>query len=87
MRSFPDLAAPIIGIADQGDKFQIIPETGKGGWYNVVDSLTQQDYWLHGNTFEIVKTMPVKQEPKKKNSSPKNLNQKRKSNPNRKQKS
>lgn len=86
LRSFPDVSAPVIGVADQGDKFQIIPETGKGGWYNVVDSVTQQDYWLHGNTFEIVETTSVKQEPKKKKSSPKNLNQKRKSNLNRKQK-
>lgn len=86
LRSFPDASAPVVRVADQGNIFQIIPETGKGGWYNVVDSVTQQDYWLHGSTFEIIETISVKQEPKKKKSSPKKLNQKRKSNPNRKQK-
>jgi hypothetical protein len=60
LRSFPDISAPVLRIADQGDKFQIIPETGKGGWYNVVDVETQEDYWLHGNTFEIVETGATK---------------------------
>lgn len=86
LRIFPDVSAPIIRIADQGDKFQIIPESGKGGWYNVVDSVTQQDYWLYGNTFEIVESTPVKQEQKKKKSSPNDLNHKRQSNPTRKRK-
>jgi hypothetical protein len=61
LRSFPDESASVLRIAKQGDRFQIVPETGQGGWYNVVDAVTQEDYWLHGNTFEIVETTDGKQ--------------------------
>lgn len=60
LRSFPEISAPVLRVADKGDKFQIVPETGKGGWYNVIDVKTQEDYWLHGNTFEIVETITTK---------------------------
>lgn len=61
LRSFPDESAPVLRVARQGEKFQIVPETGKGGWFNVVDAVTQQDYWLHGNTFKIVEAASTKQ--------------------------
>jgi hypothetical protein len=54
--------APIIRIAYQGELFQIAPESGLGGWFNVVDSETQMDYWLPGDWFE---TIDVAQAPKK----------------------
>jgi hypothetical protein len=66
LRNFPDESAPVLRIARQGEKFQIVPETGKGGWFNVVDAVTQQDYWLHGNTFKIVEDTNTKQMPAKK---------------------
>jgi hypothetical protein len=61
LRSLPDESAPVLRIARQGEKFQIVPETGKGEWFNVVDATTQQDYWLHGNTFKIVEVAETKQ--------------------------
>jgi hypothetical protein len=54
--------SPIIRIAYQGELFQIAPESGLGGWFNVVDSETQMDYWLPGDWFE---TIEVAQAPKK----------------------
>lgn len=54
LRSFPDGSAPVLREVNKGDKFQIVPETGTGGWYNVVDAETQEDFWLHGSTFKIV---------------------------------
>lgn len=53
LRAFPDAAAPTIRTARQGEQFQIVAETGKGGWFNVVDAATQEDYWLFSNSFEI----------------------------------
>lgn len=52
----------IIRIAYQGELFQIAPESGLGGWFNVVDSETQMDYWLPGDWFE---TIEVAQAPEK----------------------
>ncbi len=46
--------SPIIRIAYQGELFQIVPESGAGGWFNVVDSETQTDYWLPGDWFETI---------------------------------
>jgi hypothetical protein len=66
LRSFPDESAPVLRIARQGDKFQIIPETGQGGWFNVVDAVTQEDYWLHGRMFEILYVTDMKQKGTKK---------------------
>lgn len=54
LRSLPDASAPVLREANKGDKFQIVPETENGGWYNVVDAATQEDFWIHGNTFKIV---------------------------------
>ena len=58
LRSFPDTSAPVLREANKGDKFQIVPETGKVGWYNVVDVATQEDFWIHGNTFKFVSSSP-----------------------------
>jgi hypothetical protein len=70
LRNFPDESAPVLRIARQGEKFQIVPETGRGGWFNVVDAVTQQDYWLHGNAFKIVEAANTKQKATKKEKAP-----------------
>lgn len=54
LRNFPNPSAPVIRTARRGERFQIIPETGKDGWFNIVDAATQEDYWLRDNAFEIV---------------------------------
>ena len=54
--------SPIIRIARRGELFQIAPESGRGGWFNIVDRETQQDYWLPENMFE---TIEGDQSPKK----------------------
>ncbi len=61
LRNYPDNAAPITRTAKRGEKFQIIPETGKDNWYNVVDATTQEDYWLPGDSFEITTDAPTTQ--------------------------
>jgi hypothetical protein len=55
LRSFPDKDAEVLRIAEKGDRFILIEGTGEGGWYNVVDEKTQQDYWIHGDNIEIAK--------------------------------
>lgn len=54
LRAFPDNDAPIVRTAKRGDRFQIVPESGAGGWFNVVDSATQEDFWLFGGQFKTV---------------------------------
>jgi len=55
LRAFPDNAAPITRTAKRGDRFLNVPESGQGGWFNVVDIDTQEDYWLLYNQFKTVK--------------------------------
>lgn len=78
--------SPIIRIAYQGELFQIAPESGANGWFNIVDPETQQDYWLSENWFDKIKgeqqlkkqsatTAPVvtKRKPQKPNSTKEKL--------------
>jgi hypothetical protein len=62
LRLRPGNDSEIIRIAEQGKLFQIVPESGLGGWFNVVDPETQMDYWLPGDWFD---TIEVAQAPKK----------------------
>jgi hypothetical protein len=68
--SAPDESAPVLRIARQGERFQIIYEMAEEGWFNVVDATTQRDYWLPGNTFKIVETAETKQKTAKKEKAP-----------------
>jgi hypothetical protein len=86
LRSLPDESAPVLHIAKQGDKFQIVPETGHGGWFNIVNAVTQEDYWLHGNTFKIVEVANTKQKTAKKESHRKSVMPKPKPKSNKNQK-
>jgi hypothetical protein len=70
MRSLPDESASVLRVAEEGEKFQFVPDTRFRGWFNVVDAATQQDYWLPGNTFKIVETVNIKQKPAKKEKAP-----------------
>lgn len=49
-------------VARQGETFEVVPGTGQGGWYNVVEPETQVDFWLHGDNFKFVE--PAEQQPK-----------------------
>lgn len=64
LRTFPNDDAPIAKVAKRGDKFQIVPESGQGGWFNIVDAATQEDYWLLHNQF---RTIEAEQSPQKPN--------------------
>lgn len=61
MRSLPDESASVLRVAENGERFQLVPDTGFRGWFNVVDTATQQGYWLPGNTFKIVEDTNSKQ--------------------------
>jgi Bacterial SH3 domain len=54
LRAFANKDADVIRIVKNGTRFIVVEGTGKGGWYNVVDEKTQQDYWVHGNTIKII---------------------------------
>lgn len=56
LRSLPHNAAPIVRVAQSGEISQIVPETGKEGWFNVVGNQTQQDYWLYTDFFRMIVT-------------------------------
>ena len=43
--------AKVLKIAKKGSKFVVLPETADGGWVNIIDEKTQQDYWVR--VFEI----------------------------------
>jgi hypothetical protein len=70
MRSLPDESAAVLRIAEEGEKFQFVPDTRFRGWFNVVDAVTQQDYWLPGNTFKIVEAAETKQKAARKEKAP-----------------
>lgn len=78
LRIFPNASASVIRIAVQGEIFLIIPESGEGGWYNVVDGITQEDYWIHGDTFEIYEPIDFMKEIEKKKPSPRSGKSKKK---------
>lgn len=54
LHSHPDEAATVTRIARRDEQFHIIPETGLSGWFNLVDPVTQEDYWLTGDAFKTV---------------------------------
>jgi hypothetical protein len=54
LRALPNAAAPIIRTGKRGERFAIVPETGLGGWFNIVDTATQQDYWLTSDLFKRI---------------------------------
>lgn len=56
--SLPDNKAKILRSAQRGERFLIIPESGLGGWFNLVDPETQQDYWLFRDSFETIAPAP-----------------------------
>ncbi len=55
LHSAPDQAATVTRFAGRGERFEIVPETGRGNWYNIVDAFTQEDYWLEGDAFEPIR--------------------------------
>lgn len=79
LRIFPDASAPVIRVAVQSENFLIVPESGEGGWYNIVDVVTQEDYWIHGDTFEIFEPIDFIKEIEKKKASPRSGKSKKKS--------
>lgn len=44
----------VLRIAEPGEQFEITPEGGVNGWFNIVDPETQEDYWLPGDWFETI---------------------------------
>ncbi len=60
LRSFPDAGAVVLGVAKQGSRFRVTPYGGQGGWYNIVDTKTEQDYWVHGSTIKIIEPTAAK---------------------------
>jgi Bacterial SH3 domain len=65
LRSFPDKDAEVLRIAKKGNRFILIEGTGEGGWYNIVDEKTQQDYWIHGDNIKFSEEKSVEKKPKK----------------------
>lgn len=55
--------SPIIRIANRGELFQIAPESGANGWFNIVDLETQEDYWLINGDFKVINAPPAPNEP------------------------
>ena len=54
LRFIPVENALIVRTAKRGEKFQIVSETGKGSWFNIVDPETQEDYWLTSDSFKAI---------------------------------
>lgn len=54
LRSAPSKDASTLRTAKKGNRFTLSLAKTVGGWYNVVDDKTQQDYWVHGNTIKII---------------------------------
>ncbi len=63
LRQLPGSDSPVIRVAEQGERFEIVPESEKRNWVNVVDPATQEDYWLLYKWFETIEDeqLPKKQ--------------------------
>jgi hypothetical protein len=66
LRQLPGSDSTIIRVAEQGERFEIVPESEKRNWVNVVDPETQQDYWLLKDWFDTIEN----EQPLKKQSAP-----------------
>lgn len=62
LRQLPGSDSPVIRVAEKGERFEIVPETEKNNWVNVVDPATERDYWLLYSWFD---TIEDEQPPKK----------------------
>ncbi len=60
LRVSPDASAPVVRAANRGATFRIIAGTGRGGWFNVVDEATQEDYWLFADDFRVTAAAEMK---------------------------
>lgn len=56
LRQLPGSDSAIIRVAEQGERFEIVPESEKRNWVNVVDPATQQDFWLLYKWFETIES-------------------------------
>lgn len=65
LRALPDAGAQIVRVAESGVRFQVVPETGKDGWFNLVDEATQDDYWLTADDLKILEAPPALELPEK----------------------
>ncbi len=54
LRQLPGSDSPIVRIAASGERFEIVPESEKSNWVNVVDPATQEDYWLLYKWFDTI---------------------------------
>lgn len=63
LRAYPGDGASITRVARLDEQFQIVPESGLGGWFNLIDPATQEDYWLTNDNFKIIKAPPAPSEP------------------------
>lgn len=54
LRSAPEKSASTLKTAKKGSRFTVSLTEPIGGWYNVVDGKTQQDFWVHGNAIKIL---------------------------------
>ena len=63
LRSLPDDRAGVLRTAKKGSRFLLIANTGQGGWFNIVDEKTQQDYWIRGNVVKIIEPAAEVQKP------------------------
>ena len=60
LRAAPLASASVKQVAQRGTKFRVIPQTGYGGWFNLVElSKGEEDYWLTDDSFRIVTSRPA----------------------------
>ena len=55
LRERNDLHSRILRVAVKGEQFRIVNQTLDKQWYNVVDEVTQQDYWVHQSVVKVVR--------------------------------
>lgn len=63
LRALPDPDAQIIRIAERGARFDAVPESGKDGWFNLIDRVTQADYWVTADDLNILEMPPARVAP------------------------
>ena len=56
IRNTPSKSANVLATANKGDLLSLVNANPTGGWYQVRDSRTGLQGWIHGNTIALLQT-------------------------------
>jgi SH3-like domain-containing protein len=58
IRNAPSKSAIVLATVNKNDLLSLVTPASTGAWYQVRDSRTGQQGWIHGNTIALLQTIP-----------------------------